>query len=210
VAAEAPVVNLVDDDPSVLRGLARLLTAEGYSTRQFSQPRQFLDQHDPSLPGCIILDIAMPELSGLDLQILIGSAKLAQPVIFLSGRGDVPSSVAAMKNGAVDFLIKPVNTEALLGAVRAAVARDAAARRSAADLKEIEQRMASLSPRERAVATQVVAGSLNKQIAASLGIAEKTVKVHRARVMRKMRARSFAELMNMAWRLEGRDGNRRT
>jgi FixJ family two-component response regulator len=202
VVVQTPVVNLVDDDPSVLRGLARLLTAEGYTTRQFSKPRQFLDQHDPNLPGCIILDIAMPGLSGLELQVRIGSAKLAQPVIFLSGRGDVPSSVAAMKNGAVDFLTKPVDADTLLGAVRQAVARDAAARRSAAALQQIEQRMAALSPRERAVAAQVMAGRLNKQIAASLGIAEKTVKVHRSRVMRKMRAHSLAELMNMVWRLE--------
>jgi FixJ family two-component response regulator len=202
VSKQLPVVSLVDDDPSVLRGLARLLAIEGYETRQFATPRLFLEQYDPSLPGCIILDVAMPDFSGLDLQQLIGSSRETPPVIFLSGHGDVPITAAAMKAGAVDFLTKPVDDGVLLTAVRQAIARNETARKARAELHEVEQRLGRLSPRERTVFTQVVAGRLNKQIAGALGIAEKTVKVHRARLMRKMGVRSFAELMNLAHRLE--------
>jgi FixJ family two-component response regulator len=202
VSKPSPVVSLVDDDPSVLRGLARLLAIEGYETRQFATPRLFLDQYDPNVPGCIILDVAMPDLSGLDLQQLIGSSKDSLPIIFLSGHGDVPISVAAMKRGALDFFTKPVDGTVLLTAVREAIAMDAATRKSRAALEEVEQRLERLSPRERTVFAQVVAGRLNKQIAGSLGIAEKTVKVHRARLMKKMGVRSFAELMKLAHRLE--------
>ncbi len=207
---QSPIVHVVDDDPSVLKAFARLLATEGYETRQFPSPRSFLDQHDPNLPGCIILDVALPELSGLDLQRLIAGSKLSQPIIFVSGCSNVPTSVAAMKSGAFDFLTKPVNSGALLRAVREAIRKDAEARESSAELDQLEERLSRLSPRERAVFAQVVLGRLNKQIATALGIVEKTVKVHRGRMMRKMGARTVAELVRIAERLgdtSGRGGD---
>jgi FixJ family two-component response regulator len=198
---QSPVVHLVDDDPSVLKAFSRLLATEGYETRSFASPRSFLDQHDPNLPGCIILDVALPELSGLDLQRLITTSKLSQPVIFVSGRSDIPISVAAMKNGAFDFLTKPVDADSLLNAVREAVRKDAEARTSSAELGQLEERVLRLSPRERAVFAQVTMGRLNKQIAVALGIVEKTVKVHRASMMKKIGVRTVAELVHIADRL---------
>ena len=197
----SPVVHLVDDDSSVLRALACLLATEGYETREFTSPRPFLEQYDPGLPGCIILDVGLPELSGLDLQRLITARKPSQPIIFVSGSSDILMSVAAMKSGAFDFLTKPVNCDALLKAVREAIRTDAEARETSAGLDALEERLSRLSTRERAVFSQVVVGRLNKQIAADLGIVEKTVKVHRGRMMRKMGVRTVAELVHLADRL---------
>ncbi len=206
MTTKSPTVYLVDDDPTVLRSVARLLTSEEIRTVTYGSSLHFLEEHDADTPGCAVLDLAMPDLDGLSVQ-----ERLAQSapdgrsprriIIFLTGEGDVPSTVAAMKGGAVDFLQKPVDADALLAAVRRAFAVDAEARRQSSDNADLEARYATLTPRERQVLDEVVAGKLNKQSAAALGTTEKTIKVHRARVMRKMRADSLADLVRMAGRL---------
>lgn len=197
---EAPTVFLVDDDPSILRALTRLLRVGGHAVRAFRSPRDFLAQHDPAVPGCVVLDLAMPGLNGLDLQTALAASGCQRPIIFVSGHGDVPSSVRAMKAGAVDFLTKPVSEEILLAAIRRAIDRDRLMRQARAELQAIGERLYTLTPREREVLQHVVAGQLNKQIAADLGTVEKTVKVHRSRVMEKMGVRSLADLVRMAER----------
>jgi FixJ family two-component response regulator len=197
MTASPGTVFLVDDDPAVLKGLERLLRAAGFAVRGFTSPEAFLDQHDPALPGCAVLDLAMAGLSGLDLQRALAARGCDRPVVFLTGRGDIPASVRAMKAGAVDFLTKPVDDEELLTAVRLALDKDRQAREARIKLEVIERRLSALSPRERDVLRHVVAGRLNKQIAAELGTAEKTVKVHRGRVMVKMGVRSVAELVRL-------------
>lgn len=193
-----PLVYLVDDDPSVLRAMKRLLAADGFDTRAYSDPTLFLAEHNPATPGCILLDMALPGLSGIDVQSKLAAAPRGQPVIFISGGSDVPATITALKGGAVDFLLKPFDESVLLGAVRAAIATDAAQREVAAGAQDVTARVNGLTPRERAVFFRVIAGHLNKQIAAELGIVEKTVKVHRARVMRKMGVRTLAELVRLA------------
>jgi FixJ family two-component response regulator len=198
---DAPAtVFLVDDDPSVLRALTRLLQVAGHQVQAFRSPAEFLAAHDPAVPGCAVLDLAMPGLNGLDLQQALAASSCLRPVIFVSGRGDVPSSVQAMKAGAVDFLTKPVSEEDLLAAVRRALDRDRLMRQARAELAVIAERLSTLTPREREVLGLVVAGRLNKQIAAELGTVEKTIKVHRSRVMEKMCVRSVADLVRLAER----------
>lgn len=192
-----PCVRVVDDDASVLKSLDRLLRSAGFAVRTFPSPQAFLEQHDGEAPGCLVLDLSMPGFDGLQLQSALAQAGDACPVIFISGFGDVPSSVRAMKAGAVDFLTKPFDQAQLLAAVRAAIEMDRMARAERAARSSVGARMAALTPREHEVMAQVVAGHLNKQIAADLGISEKTVKVHRARVMAKMGAGSVAELVTM-------------
>jgi FixJ family two-component response regulator len=199
---KAPVVFLIDDDPSVLKSLTRLLSAAGFETRPYSSPKSFLDNYDAGLPGCIVMDLAMPEINGLDLQRHLASSGYAKPVVFITGQGDIPSSVSAMKAGAVDFLTKPFDRDGLLSAVRAAVGKDQAARRSWKELDRIEKCRAALTHREREVFELVTKGRLNKQIAGDLGIAEKTVKIHRGRMMRKMEVRTLADLVQLADRLK--------
>ncbi|MGE3875967.1 MAG: response regulator transcription factor [Parvibaculaceae bacterium] len=189
---------LVDDDLSVLRAVKRLLSSEGFDTKPYADPRSFLAEHDPAEPGCIVLDVSMPGLSGIDLQTALSGLRHGQPVIFISGGADVPTSVTAMKAGAIDFLIKPFDDTVLLAAVREAVRRDSARREAEAGRLDFQTRLDGLTPRERAVFIRVIVGRLNKQIAADLNIVEKTVKVHRARVMRKMGVRSLAELVRLA------------
>jgi FixJ family two-component response regulator len=194
------VVFIVDDDSSVLKAMARLLSAEGYEPRTFSSPRAFLDAHDPEVAGCILMDVSMPGCTGLELQHALHDARSVHPIVFLTGAGDIRTSVKAIQSGAVDFLTKPVDDEELLSAIGAAMVRDRADRGLKAEQDGFEARLAALTPREREVMGHVVAGRLNKQIAGDLGIAEKTIKVHRARVMEKMRAGSVAELARMVER----------
>lgn len=194
----APCVRVVDDDAAVLRSLDRLLRSAGFAVRTFPSSQEFLQQHDGNAPGCVVLDLSMPGLDGLQLQQALASAENPCPVIFITGNGDIPSSVRAMKAGAVDFLTKPFDQAQLLGAVRTAIDRDRSARAARAERSSFGAQVAALTPREREVMAHVVAGRLNKQIAAELGTAEKTVKVHRARVMKKMGVDSVAELV---WRV---------
>ena len=189
---------LVDDDPAVLKAVTRLLNAAGYRTRSFSSPQEFLSAHDPSIPGCAIIDLVMSELDGLHLQQALLETGSERPIIFLSGKGDVSTSVRAMKAGAVDFLTKPVKREALFSAVVRAAKVDALSRQKRDESKSIGDRLATLTHREREVLEYVIAGRLNKQIAASLGTVEKTVKVHRGRMMAKLAVKSVADLVRLA------------
>jgi len=197
---EAPFVNVVDDDALVLRSLGRLLRSAGFAVRTFPSSQDFLSQARNGEPGCLVLDLTMPNMNGLELQAQLTRLGNDCPVVFLSGNADVPHSVQAMKAGAVDFLVKPVDREKLLAAVRLAIGNDQRARAARKTLDDVAGRIAALTPREREVLAGVVAGKLHKQIAAELGTAEKTVKVHRARVMKKMRAGSLAELVLLARR----------
>lgn len=192
-----PTVFVVDDDPAVLKGLSRLLRSAHLACAAFSSPREFLDRHDPNAPGCLVLDVAMPGLNGLELQQALITSGHELPIIFLTGHGDIPMSVQAMKRGAVDFLTKPVNDETLLATVRTAIEKDRIQRQQRAEIADIQQRLATLTPREREVLEHVITGQLNKQTAAALGTVEKTIKVHRARAMEKMKAHSVAELVHL-------------
>ena len=193
-------VTIVDDDLLVLRSLDRLFQSAGFDVEVFSSPRDFLEKRGANASGCIVMDLSMPGLSGLDLQQALFATRDARPVVFISGHGDVPTSVQAMKAGAVDFLTKPIDAAKLLGAVRIALDKDRAAREQRAGQAAITERLATLTPREREVLAGVVAGKLNKQIAAELGTAEKTIKVHRGRMMEKMGVRSVAELVRLTER----------
>jgi FixJ family two-component response regulator len=190
----SPTVFVVDDDAAVRRAVSRLLRSVGIAVAGFACPKEFLAQYDPATPGCLVLDIAMPGFNGLQLQAALGKKVSTLPIIFLTGHGDVSKSVQAMKNGAFDFFTKPVQDRDLLRAVRAAIEKDGIARREQAKLSDIRARVAVLTPREREVLEHVVAGKLNKQIAGDLGITEATVKMHRGRVMAKMKVQSVAEL----------------
>ena len=190
-------VSVVDDDALVLRSLGRLLQSAGYAVQTFSSAEDFLVYPDDGAPGCIVVDLSMPDLSGLELQQALVKKQDRRPVVFISGRGTVATSVDAMKAGAVDFLTKPIDETTLLGAVRAAIEKDRAAREARSARVAIEDRLATLTPREHDVLQLVVAGRLNKQIGAELGTAEKTVKVHRARMMRKMQVDSLADLVRL-------------
>ena len=202
MSASPERVFLVDDDPSVLKSISRLLRSAGLEPLTFESPAEFLGKLDPEAAGCAILDLTMPGLDGLMLQKELASRGIALPVVFLTGHGDIPKSVLAMKGGAADFLTKPVEGKALLGAVRRALEADRAARRQRDDLAQTRGRLGTLTSREHEVLEGVIAGRLNKQIAGHLGISEKTVKVHRSRVMEKMGAQSVAELVHVMDRIE--------
>jgi FixJ family two-component response regulator len=195
-----PTVFVVDDYAPVRRSISRLLRAAGFAVAVFASAEEFLAQYDPGVWGCLVLDLAMPTLNGLELQSILAKTGSLLPIIFLTGEGDIPKTVKAMKHGATDFLTKPANDEDLLAAVRAAIEKHRALRRQQAELSEIRERLATLTPREREVLEYVIAGKLNKQIAGDLGTVEQTVKVHRARVMQKMRVRSVAELVRLVER----------
>ena len=193
-------VFLVDDDTHVLKALTRLLRARGYDTQAFTSPREFLARYDADIPGCAILDVAMPGLDGLALQQTLTEGGQQRPVIFLTGKGDVPTGVRAMKAGAIDFLTKPVHEADLLDAIARARDEDTTGRQRRAELAAVQAKIATLTRREREVLSHVVAGKLNKQIAGDLGTVEKTIKVHRGRMMEKLGLRSVADLVRLAER----------
>jgi FixJ family two-component response regulator len=192
--ATFPVVYVVDDDLSMLRALSRLLTAAGYVVQSFNFATEFLAQHRPENRGCIVTDMRMPVIGGLELQSALLRSGNPLPIIFLTGHGDIPTSVHAMKGGAEDFLTKPVQKEKLLAAVQRALVRDAAAFEQHAHQRELQQHFELLTPREREVLAQITAGKLNKEIAADLGAAESTIKTHRASIMEKLQVQTPAEL----------------
>jgi len=193
-------VFVVDDDAAVRKALSRLLRSAGIGVAAFASPTEFLAQYDPATPGCLVLDIAMPGFNGLQLQTALGDKGSILPIIFLTGHGDVSKSVQAMKHGAFDFLTKPVKDRDLLTAIRAAIETDAFVRLEKAKMSEILAHLDTLTPREREVLEHVGDGKLNKQIAGDLGITEATVKMHRARVMVKMKVQSVAELARLTER----------
>jgi FixJ family two-component response regulator len=193
-----PTVYVVDDDPAVLKSLDRLLRAASFQPETFGSAQEFIAQHQADAPGCLVLDVNMPGFTGLDLQQWLARAQDPLPIIFITGYGDVPTSVQAMKAGAVDFLTKPVDEQTLLRAIEDALRRGQEIRAARAELAGIRERLACLTPREREVLEHVVSGQLNKQIAADLGTVEKTIKVHRARVMQKMGVDSLAGLVRLA------------
>jgi FixJ family two-component response regulator len=194
----APVVYVVDDDVSVRESLNVLIRCAGWQPQTFASAHEFLAHSQVPAPSCLVLDISLPDLNGLALQRRIGADREDMPIIFITGYGDVPTTVQAMKGGAVEFLTKPFNEDVLLDAIRQAVERSRVALRQQAGLRALRDRYASLTPREREVMSLVVRGLLNKQVGAELGMAEITVKAHRGQVMRKMNAASFADLVNMA------------
>lgn len=198
MTTDRATVFVVDDDASVRKALARLIQAEGLNVKTYASAPEFLDQGQGPCegPNCLVLDVRMPGLSGLDLQVELANRNIETPIVFISGHGDIPTSVRAMKGGAVDFLTKPFKNKDLLGVIREAIRKGERLQASRAEKAEVQRRIETLTPREREVLGLVVKGLLNKQIAAELGAAEKTVKVHRGRVMEKMQVRSVAELVH--------------
>ena len=191
-------VYVVDDDPSVRAGLSRLLQSVGLTVKTFTSAREFLEQVVAEEPGCVIADLRMPAMSGLELQEQLMTRNLNLPVIFLTGYGTVPASVRAMKRGAADFLEKPVDDQVLLDAIFPALEKDRENRYKQAEVKAIQDRLTSLTPREYEVLTLIITGMINKQAASELGTTEKTIKVHRARLMEKMHCESLAQLVRLA------------
>ncbi|WP_262966674.1 response regulator transcription factor [Methylobacter psychrophilus] len=196
-----PTVFIVDDDASVLKALERLLRSVGLNATTFLTPQEFFDQYDQSIPGCLVLDIAMPGINGLKMQQVLADQDYTLPIIFLTGHGDIRMSVQAIKQGAIDFLTKPVNDSILIAAIQSALEKDRIARKIFSELSELRQRLAKLTPREREVLSHIISGKINKKIAAELGTVEKTIKVHRAHLMMKLKVHSLAELVKLAERL---------
>ena len=192
------VVFVIDDDPSMRTAIKELIEAVGISCQTFGSGQELLNATLPDVPSCLVLDVRLPGLSGLNLQRELTARDIHIPIIFITGHGDIPMSVQAMKAGAVEFLTKPFRDQDLLDAIEQATERDRSARRQSTEIRELQERSEALTPRELEVMRLVVAGLLNKQIAAELGISEKTVNVHRAQVMHKMQADSLAELVRMS------------
>jgi len=199
--AAVPTVYVVDDDPDVLKAIERLLESTGLDVATFSSPQKFLEGYDRNAPGCLVLDLALPGLSGLDVQRVLEEQASVLPIVFLTGRGDIAASVQAMKHGAADFLTKPVDDTALIAAIHDALARDQILRPAHVERERIAKCLAMLTQRERQVLELVVAGRLNKQIASELGTTEETVKFHRGNLMRKMGVRVVADLVKLAERV---------
>jgi len=204
----SPVIAIVDDDPSVREGLHSLIRSAGWRVETFASAQEFLTRRGANAPSCLILDLQLPGLSGLDLQRRMAEVNLEIPIVFLTGHGDIPASVQAMKAGAVEFLTKPVDEEDILRAIQEALQRDRHLRRQHAEMHDLQSRYDTLTGREREVMQQVISGLLNKQVAAELNITEFTVKIHRAHVMQKMRADSLADLVRMAESLRIRSSRR--
>jgi FixJ family two-component response regulator len=201
MTAEKPVVYVVDDDPSVGKALERLMRSAGHDVRTFTSALDFVRCRNLEAPDCLILDVSMPDLNGLELQEYLADQGSSLPIVFITGHGTVSMSVKAMKAGAVDFLQKPFSDTDLLNAISHAIETDCRAKKKRQQLKKLRERMEMLTPREREVFQFVVTGMMNKQVASQLGIAEKTVKVHRARIMAKMGAQSLADLVRFADKL---------
>ena len=198
----APVVFVVDDDPIVCTSMKRLIRTLGLEVQTFNTAQEFLRAKRPNAPGCLVLDVRLPDLSGLDLQQELAKARIDLPIIFVTGHADIPMSVRAMKAGAVEFLTKPFREQDLLEAIQHGIAQDRETRERRAAISELQQRLDSLTPREHEVFPLVVSGLPNKQIADQLGASEKTIKVHRGQLMRKMEAESLADLVRMSERLK--------
>jgi FixJ family two-component response regulator len=198
-----PVVFIIDDDPSVRKSLYRLLTVEGFLVKTHGSAQEFLDDGHSEAPGCLILDIRLPGLDGLELQKLLTDKGAAPPIVFITGHGDIPMSVRAMKAGAIDFLTKPFTDEDLLIAVKQAIEKSQREKVFTAGIISIREHLALLTPRELEVIQYVAAGHLNKQIGSEIGVTEKTVKVHRGRAMHKLQVRSIAELVRMLEKVGG-------
>jgi FixJ family two-component response regulator len=196
-----PIVFVVDDDRSVREALESLIIQGGWRSEVFESAQAFLEHPRALVPSCLVLDVTLPGLSGLELQSLIAGDRIDMPIIFITGHADVPMTVKAMKAGAVEFLTKPVAEQVLIAAIDSAIARSRVALEKESEMQALRNRYAKLTPRERDVMTLVVRGLLNKQVGGDLGMAEITVKAHRGQVMRKMNAASFADLVNMAARL---------
>jgi FixJ family two-component response regulator len=197
MAKAETTIFVVDDDPAVRKSLTRLMRSAGWNAEAFSSAREFLARPPFSGTGCVVLDVSMPGMTGPELREQMAARRIALPVVFLTGRGDIPTGVEAMKKGAVDFLMKPVDSGVLLPAIRLALERHRTTRAREKEQERIHRRLARLSAREREVMGYVITGALNKQIAGELGIAEKTIKVHRGRVMQKMEVASVAELVHL-------------
>jgi len=200
---QQPIVFIIDDDSSIREGVADLLRSIGLQVQAFASTQQFLDSKRPDAPGCIVLDVRLPGLSGLDSQRVLAISDIRLPIIFITGHGDIPMSVRAIKSGAIEFLTKPLHEQQLLDAVHAGIERDRARREEAEALAELRSRFETLTPREREVLSLVVTGQPNKQIAARLGLSEMTVKVHRSQIMHKTRAKSVIDLVRMNDKLLG-------
>lgn len=197
MAEERPIVFVVDDDPSMREAVQDLIESVGLQARGFASPREFLDAARADAPACLVLDVRLPGASGLNFQQELAQAGVHIPVIFITGHGDIPMSVRAIKAGAVEFLTKPFRDQELLDAINAGIERNRAQRRDGAVMDDLRQRFAALTPREREIMALVILGRMNKQIAGELGVSEVTVKVHRGQIMRKMRAKSLPELVRM-------------
>jgi RNA polymerase sigma factor (sigma-70 family) len=200
----APIVFLLDDEPAVVVALTRMLQASGFTVSSWTSAAAFLEAHDAETPGCLVVDVRMPEMSGLELQRVLLTRGIDRATVFITGQGDIRTTVQAMKAGAVTFLSKPVQRTELIAAVREALLRDSARRAQQREREDLVRRLASLTPRERQVLDLVATGMLNKQIAAELGAAEKTIKVHRGRIMEKMQVRTATALVGLLSRARPR------